>query len=1654
MANIPAECSVADMLERLLQDGNLDRLLAVLFATSAEAILLTDAQGNCWEANPAACELFGLDREALRQRNLWEWLGVSPQDLGAIGAAGAEVSVRLPFGAGRSGEAIATIVPDAIPNGHLWRVRVPSHRESRLQAIADAQPDLVCCFLPDCTLTFVNQAYCNYFGRSREALLGTSFLLLVPPSEREPLRQEIQTFCETYANNATLQQEHRVIDADGNEGWQEWTHYALRCDPEGKPLEFQATGRDITLQKRLQAQLEASQQKYRILLESLPIGISIADRQGQIVEANPASVDLVGLSVEDHLQRTFDAPSWQILRPDGSPMPPAEFASVRALREQRAIEHVEKGIVLPDGSVRWLDVTAVPLPLPDFGVAIAYYDITQRKLYEERLKRFERIISATQDGIALLDRQYTYQIVNQTYLTWHGKQYGEVVGHTVAEVLGEAAFRHNVQPYFDRCLAGERVALETWFTFANQTRRFVGANLSPYREPNGTIAGVVLSVRDLTPLREAEDALRESEQRYRTLFEANPQPMWVYDQETLQFLAVNNAAAAKYGYSQAEFLKMTVAEILSPAGEPLRLAYAMPEANVTPEPVASAAGIAEVWHHRLKDGTTIEVEVSSHTLEWDGRPAEIVLVQDITARRRAELALQARNRELQTLQRIAEIALRVPSLHDALQEIAAIVSAATEFPIVAIELYDRDRGVMVFAGTFGLPPRPADDPLEVPVDCTLSGTVATTGQVAIRHYRPGDPKRCDRDATLRHLGIATFVCLPLQSERGNLGTLSLAHDQLVEVGEAFRGWCETLANYLAAPIERKQTEAELRELSQRLTLATTSAEIGIWDFDVKRGILNWDDRQCALYGIAPEEFGRTYADWARRVHPDDLSHLAAAFDAALAADAPELHCDFRIMRPDGEQRYIEVHALILRNDAGEATRLVGVNRDITDRRQAELALTQMRDRLNYLLAASPTVIYVLLPHNLTALQFASENLLAVTGYPAREALDDPEWFSRCVHPDDLGGLLDAIATWIGNGASGTFYQQYRFRKADGTWIWLGDRLVASRNAAGEIVELIGAFFDVTAQVEGDRRLERISQQIPGFICQYRLRRDGSSHFPYASEGIRAVYGVSPEDVRDDASCILNVLHPEDLPRLLASIAASADRLEPWHCEYRVILQGEERWLEGRGTPQREPDGSTLWHGYINDITPRKREELARQAEVERDRLVADMVSRIRQSLQLQNVLATTVAEVRRFLQCDRVTIYTLGGDNEGTIAAESVGEAWQSFLGETIIDPCLSRKKVLARFLLGHASTIADVDRAEIEPCYRQMLQRLQARANLVVPILHYDRVWGLLAAQQCDRPRTWQEPEILVLEQLSEKVAIAIQQAELYRHAQTLNETLEQRVRERTQSLETALGQLHIEITERNHAEMRVQQALLREIELNELKTKLISTISHEFRTPLSILSLSMDAIEERIDRMDTAQRQKRFKRMRESIDQMTNILETAIAIEEFEVGQVNVKLDPINLESIVSDLVASCQALHGHKFEIRWQVHGELPYLVRANARLLRQALDNLMANAIRYSPQGGTIDLELNASFNFVVLRLSDGGIGIAAEDLERVFEPFYRGSNADAIPGTPGMGLGLAIVKRIVDLFNGTIALESVLGQGTTVLLTLPRLPLDGSADPPA
>ena len=227
-------------------------------------------------------------------------------------------------------------------------------------------------------------------------------------------------------------------------------------------------------------------------------------------------------------------------------------------------------------------------------------------------------------------------------------------------------------------------------------------------------------------------------------------------------------------------------------------------------------------------------------------------------------------------------------------------------------------------------------------------------------------------------------------------------------------------------------------------------------------------------------------------------------------------------------------------------------------------------------------------------------------------------------------------------------------------------------------------------------------------------------------------------------------------------------------------------------------------------------------------------------------------------------------------------------------------------------------------------------------------------------------------------------------------------------------------------------------EQELAELKSRFITTVSHEFRTPLTTIAFSAGLLENYSNKISDQKKQTHFQRIKQGIEQMTSLLEDVLVVGKLESGQLDMILEPINLKHLCQTLAERTQE-RVHKHQIIFSYRGGESQEGAFDENLLKQLLKNLLSNAIKYSPDGGEIKFEVASENQRAIFTIKDPGIGIPERDRERLFTNFYRGTNIGTISGT---GLGLSLVKKIVDLHGGEITIESEENVGTEVRVILP------------
>jgi PAS domain S-box-containing protein len=811
-----------------------------------------------------------------------------------------------------------------------------------------------------------------------------------------------------------------------------------------------------------------------------------------------------------------------------------------------------------------------------------------------------------------------------------------------------------------------------------------------------------------------------------------------------------------------------------------------------------------------------------------------------------------------------------------------------------------------------------------------------------------------------------------------------------------------LGLYFRGISDRKQLEIALQTSEEKLRLALDLNTIGIWEWNIATGIVYWNASHYIVLGYQPGEFEPSYQRWRDRIHPDDIEFAEQTISQALETHT-DYEAEFRLLLDDGSIRWLHSKGRAIYDEEGKPLRMIGVEYDITDRKQAEAALRQNEQLLR----------------------------LALAGAKA------------------------------------------------GSWDW--------ELATGKLT------------------------WSPEMYHLYGLDRD---RIDPASDPVQ--YDIWYN----------NYLHPDDRQRVSDYLASVLEqRLSEIQIEHRIFHPERGfRWLFGLGRLTVNDRGEPVrFNGITLDISDRKQAELMRQQQIEREQAIADIAQDIRRSLVLNEVLSRTVERVRNLLNTDRVIIFRFRPDWQGDVVVESVGAEWVSILSTTIFDPCFE-EHYIEPYRQGQISSMSDIDAEHLEPCYVELLKPLQVKANLVIPLLPGEQLWGLLIAHQCSAPRQWQNAEIELLQQLANQVSIAIQQSELYQKIREQAALIDIAtdaifVRDLDNNIlfwnqgaerlygwtaEEALGKPAAELFEREAASQPAESLLivaekgfwqgeLEQVTKSGKEVKVASRwtlVRDESGQPKSILVVNSDITEKKQleKQFYRAQRLEsigtlasgiahdfnniltpmlavshllplKFPHLDEQTKQMLEILEVSAnrgaslvkQVLSFSRGQEGKRVT-LQVEHLLSEVVTIANRTFPKSIQISANIPRMELWTISADATQIHQVLMNLIVNARDAMPNGGSLTIsaenryldENYAVMNleadegcYVMITISDTGIGIPPELLERIFDPFFTTKEVGQ-----GTGLGLATVMGIVKNHGGFVRVYSEMGNGTQFQVYLP------------
>lgn len=425
-------------------------------------------------------------------------------------------------------------------------------------------------------------------------------------------------------------------------------------------------------------------------------------------------------------------------------------------------------------------------------------------------------------------------------------------------------------------------------------------------------------------------------------------------------------------------------------------------------------------------------------------------------------------------------------------------------------------------------------------------------------------------------------------------------------------------------------------------------------------------------------------------------------------------------------------------------------------------------------------------------------------------------------------------------------------------------------------------------------------------------------------------------------------------------------------------------------------------------------------QIHRQKALFRVITRLRQPIDLETIFQATATEVRQLLAADRVGMFRFypdSGWDDGEFVSEDVDPAFPSAMMQRVHDHCFGDRFAI-QYQQGRIQAVADIYNYGLSDCHVQILAQFQIRANLVVPLLQGDNLWGLLCIHQCSAPREWQATEIEFAAEIASHLAVALQHAEL-------------------------LADVQAEVQERQQAEQAVtslnqglQRAIIDLQAVNKELEAFSYSVSHDLRAPLrSIDGFSQALLEDYQDQLDDTGKDY-LHRIRSATQRMGQLIDDLLNLSRLM--RSDVQLETVDLSLLARRIGTELQESHPER-QVELIVQAGLT--AQGDNRLLQMLLTNLLDNAWKFTSKHNRARIEFGAIIpqtGIPVYFVRDDGAGFNMAYTNKLFSPFQRLHRVDEFPGT---GIGLAIVQRIVHRHGGRVWAEGLVEQGATFYFTL-------------
>jgi PAS domain S-box-containing protein len=681
---------------------------------------------------------------------------------------------------------------------------------------------------------------------------------------------------------------------------------------------------------------------------------------------------------------------------------------------------------------------------------------------------------------------------------------------------------------------------------------------------------VIGTHKDISEQKKSEVALRESEKKYRALLEGSILGILAFDIETHQCSFSNSAACKLFGYSEEEICRLNLADFHPK--DSVETVISEFESQMR-----GKKSISDTLPCLRKDGTIFYADIAGYSTIINERSCNIGFIMDVTARKQSEDSLLQIRLFLDSIIDQSPNSMWISDEHG---NVIRVNQACKNF----FKLKDEE-----VIGKYNIF---KDNIVEEQGFMPMVRDVFENGTTArfTIHYDTSAVKILELGRTTQSF-LEVYIS-PILNSHGKVTNTIIQHIDITE---------------------QKQIEGKIKRSEAQLANALDIAKLGPWEYDVASDTFTFNDHFYKVFRTTVEREGgytMTSAQYARRfVHADDMLQVGIETRKAIETTDPNFsrNIEHRIIYADGKTGYINVHFFIIKDAQGRTVKTYGVNQDITERKQIQESLRVSEQRYHNLFDQANEGLILLSKDG--KLAEVNKSFAEMHGYTVDEmkhldirdldVLRERSFKDR----DDIMHRLEAGEV--------VHFEVDHYHK-DGHVITFSNS--ASLITIGDQQYYLAFHQDITERKVAEQKLRekdiqfrKLSSNLPDLIYQFTRRADGSYCVPIASEGIKNIFGCSPEDVIEDFSPIGRVIFPEDSERVISDIEYSAEHLTYFTCEFRVQIPNKPiQWIFSRSTPEKLADGSVTWYGFNANITEMKQTEFdltrAKEKAEESDRL--------------------------------------------------------------------------------------------------------------------------------------------------------------------------------------------------------------------------------------------------------------------------------------------------------------------------------------------------------------------------------------------------------------------------------------------------------------------